>query len=173
MPTIHIYLVKFRVPLGDSMTFDRIIKRIYDLAPFRFDSIYSYYRNCYPTDYTSYRWYNNSKDRITGRLYWHWMLELVVENILADLQFVYERTNYKPFPGDMANILRPQITGIVKNLMPLLNNQIPPILIDEYQGKQREIDRRKRDRRKARGIAAAAKAAAEEKERLSKSCKSR
>lgn len=155
------------------MTFDRIIKRIYDLAPFRFDSIYSYYRNCYPTDYTSYRWYNNSKDRITGRLYWHWMLELVVENILADLQFVYERTNYKPFPGDMANILRPQITGIVKNLMPLLNNQIPPILIDEYQGKQREIDRRKRDRRKARGIAAAAKAVAEEKERLSKSCKSR
>lgn len=154
------------------MTFDRIIKRIYDLAPFRFDSIYSYYRNCYPTDYTSYRWYNNSKDRITGRLYWHWMLELVVENILADLQFVYERTNYKPFPGDMANILRPQITGIVKNLMPLLNNQIPPILIDEYQGKQREIDRRKRDRRKARGIAAAAKAVAEEKERLSKSCKS-
>ena len=144
------------------MTFDRIIKRIYDLAPFRFDSIYSYYRNCYPTDYTSYRWYNNSKDRITGRLYWHWMLELVVENILADLQFVYERTNYKPFPGDMANILRPQITGIVKNLMPLLNNQIPPILIDEYQGKQREKDRRRVAKRKAKGIAAAKKAAAEE-----------
>lgn len=151
------------------MTFDRIIKRIYDLAAFRFDTVYSYYRNCYPADYTSYRWYNNSKDRITGRLYWHWMLELVVDNILADLQFVYERTNYKPFTAEMANLLRPQIIGIVKNLMPMLDKQIPPLLIDEYQGKQREKDRRRVAKKKAKGIAAAKKAAAEE--AASKSCK--
>lgn len=119
------------------MTYDQIIKRLYTVAGMRFDRAYEYYRNVFPTDKSDYKSFNGSKDRILGRLYWHWIRELVAENILNDVQFLYEHSKYLPLPIDKRRKLKAQLEDMLTEYMHELEKQVPPFLVDPERAKQK------------------------------------
>lgn len=128
------------------MTYDQIVKRLITLAGLAFNRGYEYYRKVFPRDHTDYASYEGSKDKLLGRLYWHWLKDLVVENIISDVQFLYEHSRYEPFTIEHKNKLKAQLDSILPEYMQKLESQIPPFLVDEKHAKEKE----KKERRKTR-----------------------
>lgn len=124
------------------MTYDQIIKRLYTVAGMHFDRAYEYYRNVFPTDKSDYKSFNGSKDRILGRLYWHWIKELVADNIVNDVQFLYEHTKYLPLPIEKRRELKAFLDNMLKDYMHELERQMPPFLVDAERAKQKARKRK-------------------------------
>lgn len=134
------------------MTYDQIVKRLLTLAGMAFNRGYEYYRKVFPRDHTDYASYDGSKDKLLGRLYWHWLKDLVIENIINDVQFLYEHSRYEPFTVEHKRKLKAQLESILPEYMQQLEKQIPPFLVDEKQKEKKERRKQKASTRHSKEV---------------------
>lgn len=126
------------------MTYDEIIKRLYKLSSKKFDLIYDYLRSVYPTDNVSHAEFRQSKDKVLGYLYQKWLFELVINNIMADVQFLYERSMYLPLPHEKAKELRESIRNLIEPYTCTPDKCKPPFLVDNAEREAKENKEKKK-----------------------------